>query len=87
MCTVICEMTAGTSNATTFTLTLPFAAASVRAFVPVMVQDNGSISTGAGRVFTTIGSNVLTVQLTLTGSAFTNLGTKAVWFSFTYEIQ
>lgn len=87
MCTVICEMTAGTSNATSFTLTLPFTAGTVRVFAPVQVQNNGTIQTGAGRVFTTIGSNVLTVNLTLAGGNFTSSGTKAVWFTFTYEIQ
>lgn len=76
-----------TSNATTFMLTLPFAAANtaVQTFV-VAVVNNGAFQASAGKLNTRVNSNIADVFLTITSGAFTASGTKAVTCSITYEI-
>lgn len=86
-CTCQFNMTATTSNATTFTITLPFAAANttVQTF-PVLVADNGSQQAGAGKLNTRVNSNVADIYKTLPSGTFTGSGTKASNFVITYEI-
>lgn len=74
----------GTSNATTFTFTLPFNAVGLRTTTG-QSTNNGTKTTGA--VQTTAGSNVVNVFTTLAEGAFTNSGTKALNHTFTYECQ
>lgn len=87
-CLVHFRMTATTSNATTFTLTLPFAAANTATqFCHVLITDNSAVQTDPGRLDTTANSNIATLQKTLTASvAFTGSGTKAANFNLLYEI-
>jgi len=86
MCTAYFFATSGTSNATTFTITLPFAAANVedpQTFAGNVV-DNGTGKVGIVR--TRVNSNVLDVYNGATGTAFTASGAKNAAFSITYEI-
>lgn len=85
-CTVHLHSAAGTSNATTLTVTLPFAAANTATFqAPVLVVDNGFVV--LGRIITTVNSNVLNVYATAGAGPFTGSGGKAVYLAgFTYEI-
>lgn len=87
MCTVELHMTNGTSNSTSFSVTLPFNAANTVNNIPVFAANSG---TGAfSRMNTTSGSNVLTfIQGTaLTVTSWTNSGTKGASFRLTYECQ
>lgn len=78
------SMTGGTSNATTFTMTMPFA--SLGAYHKSLLLFNaGSAVLGNGRL--AAGSNVLTM-FTAGSTAFTASGIKAVnWSDLTYEKQ
>lgn len=78
------SMTGGTSNATTFTMTMPFA--SLGAYHKALLLFNGgSAVLGNGRL--AAGSNVLTM-FTAGSTAFTASGIKAVnWSDLTYEKQ
>jgi hypothetical protein len=87
MCTILYQPTInGTSNAATFTLTLPFNAHASMAnlAVPVRVFDNGVAATG--RVVFASGSNVLTIHPSITGTTWTASGTKAVSLAITFRI-
>lgn len=85
MCTIYLQPTAGTSNATTCTFTLPFAAAGVNVWIPIVVN-NGTQQ--AGRIQTSAASNVITVYATAAAGAFTGSGSKNCQISgWTYEIQ
>lgn len=85
MCTIHLQPGAGTSNATGFTLTLPFAAANVNVNSPIVVN-NGTQQ--AGRIQTAAGSNILTVSATIAGGTFTASGSKNCQISgWSYEIQ
>ena len=84
-CTVSLTMTAGTSNATTMTVTLPFAALGIVSHNPI-VANSGTLQTG--RITTAAGSNVLTCTATPAAGAFTASGAKNLFLAgFTYEIQ
>ena len=89
MCHVYVLMGAnGTSNATTFTITLPFAAANTAiqsAALPAVVN-NGSISTTPGRIDTIVNSNVANLYLTAGAGAWTASGGKRAFINLTYEI-
>ena len=78
---------AGTSNATTVTMTLPFAAnsnAGVQLF-PCEVMDNGAVQTAPGLVSIAQGSNIATIYKTYGNGGWTNLGTKYILgMTFTY---
>lgn len=74
----------GTSNATDFTLTMPFVAAT-RVNFPIIIQNNGVLN--FGRAETTGGSNVLTLYVNAAGGAWTNSGSKGAFFSIFVEIQ
>lgn len=83
--TVICRLeTDGTSNATTFTFTLPTNAKSNGRAAIVSVQDNGGTYL-PGLISTTAGSNVASVIKDLAGDAFTASGGKSVDGLFVYE--
>jgi hypothetical protein len=86
MCTCYFFATSGTSNATTFTLTLPFAAANtqVQTYAIGSVVNNGGSST-AGTCRTIVNSNVLNIYNGAVGTAFTNTGGKNTAFVITYE--
>ena len=75
----------GTSNATVFTLTLPFAAANTAIqYYPVVVINNGAVQ--LGRLATAINSNVATMASAIAGTAWTASGSKSTFFVITYEI-
>ena len=69
----------GTSNATTFTVSLPIAAAA-NASCSGRVTDNGAVQTGPGRVDIVTGSSttVANVRKDWAGNAFTAANTKAL---------
>lgn len=78
----------GTSNATDFTMTLPFTANRISRNHLITCVNNGATVTATlcdGR--TAVGSNVLTLYTTLVGGAWTGSGTKAANFDLVYEIQ
>lgn len=88
MCTVWLTAGSGTSNATTFTITLPFAASAVtgQSFTVIITDSVGGTSS-AGRLVTRVGSNVADVYKTVALGAFTNSGTKNVILGgLTFEI-
>ncbi len=86
-CTVTIRATAGTSNATTFTMTLPFAARGTEYYVGV-VQDNSAFQSSSGRLTTAASSNVANIGKTLSSAGgFTASGTKMWYGTITYEIQ
>ena len=86
LCTVwIAPTSDGTSNATSFTITLPFNAADLVGGSLAFTKDNGSITVG-GYGLTTAGSNVLTLTKQ-SGAAWTASSTKRAVFTFQYMIQ
>lgn len=76
------SMTGGTSNATTFTMTLPFNALAVYHYSLLLFNSGASVS---GRGSMAAGSNVLTMFATGAGGAWTASGIKAAPISLTYE--
>lgn len=76
---------AGTSNATTFTMTLPFAAANTVSQIEGQIVENGG-TIQQGRVSTAANSNILTVGSTVAGAAWTASGGKSARICFSYEI-
>jgi hypothetical protein len=89
MCTCILATGNGTSNATSFTVTLPAAAATTGAQKGLIspVVNNGAALTAPGRIDTSSGSNVATLYSTIAANAWTAASTKRAEFIFTYEIQ
>ncbi len=75
----------GTSNATSLTFTLPFAAANALTRLGVYGTDNGTALTNGARIDTSAASAVVTATTTAAGAAWTNSGTKALIGSFTCE--
>lgn len=74
----------GTSNATTFTITLP-APAKVSVVTGLdYIKDNGTPLT-TGLITLTAGSRTATLNATVAAGAFTNVGTKAVSSILIYE--
>lgn len=86
---IIYPSTTGTSNATTFTITLPFAAFTSGTFglqaYSIPVFDNGSQSSGFIR--TRSGSNIADLYKTTIGGAFTGSSTKSCFISIIYHID
>lgn len=81
----------GTSNATTFTITLPFAASSTWTqaqfgLLPTIVN-GGATASAPGRINVSAGSNIANLSTTAGGAAWTNSGGKRAFINFTYEIQ
>lgn len=82
---------AGTSNATTFTLTLPASYVAATGRIQTMAC-GGGINNSAGltttvRVSTASGSNVLSLYINPTGAAWTGSGTKSANFNCIIEID
>lgn len=79
---------AGTSNATNFTITLPFAAKSSNQSIMLsLVEDNGAFQTGAGVGVTTASSTTLALFKDVGQvNGWTNTGQKRADFSGWYEI-
>jgi hypothetical protein len=88
LCTVHLVATA-TSNANTFTLTLPFAAANtyIQTF-PVIVINNGATASAPGKLNTRANSNIADMYLTVNGlaTAWTTSAAKGVAMIITYMI-
>lgn len=84
--TIWIEVT-GTSNATTFTLTLPIAPnASYSAsgvIFPCFTSNNGVA--GLGRIYVGGGSTTATVEPTISGGAWTASGSKSLKVTMTYQ--
>lgn len=80
--------TDGVSNATNFTITLPFAAANTgsnnQVFV-VRIENSGTY--GTGLLVVVSNSNIANVFANTAGGAFTASGNKNVQFYISYEIQ
>lgn len=89
ICTVTYrDGTPGTSNATSFTMTMPFAAKSgltVNQRCLSLIKDNGT--NAVGLAILAPGSNVLTFSATVTGGSFTASGNKDADFTIVYEID
>lgn len=83
MCNAYWVTGAGTSNATTLTITMPFAAKNSCVFT-LEIQDAGTVQTG--RASLTAGSNILTVLKANLG-AFTASGNKMCRGFIMYEIE
>ena len=77
----------GTSNATTFTLTLPVAAANtgIAKCSGGSAVDNGAALTTMPRVDTVVNSNVANIRSSPAAGAWTAANAKRVEFSITYE--
>jgi hypothetical protein len=86
MCHVYVSLSSGTSNANTFTITLPFAAANTNIFLaPCRITDNGAVA--VGRFSSTANSNILDISPTIGGAtnSWTTSGAKGCYLDFTYE--
>lgn len=86
---IFTPLTAGTSNATTFTITLPFPAKTSQFLVGMGVEtDNGvSSTTQLCRMDTVGGSTTANIYKTILLGAWTASGAKYCAFTFTYEKQ
>lgn len=86
MCTIYFRASAGTSNATTYTMTLPFVS-SVLQFGFGVATNNSTAQSTPGMIRTQTGTNICDFFLNATGAAWTASGTKLIQFHFTYEIS
>lgn len=89
MCHFWINMSGGTSNATTTTVTLPFNANSsaVQIMNTFIIQNSGTVATAPGRIDTRVGSNIADVYRDALKSAWTASGTKAFFGYGVYEID
>lgn len=86
MCTIQVATGNGTSNATTFTITLPYPAKTVKqARTMAIGTDNGTNQNSW--VSTRSNSNILDVYRTATTLTWTASGNKGINFVLTYEIE
>lgn len=83
----LAEISAGTSNATNFTVTLPFAPAITTVLNVARVKDNGGYSTTQGTISLTAGSTTATLFRDPTGTTWTATNGKACDFTITYIAQ
>lgn len=86
MCTVSILTGNGTSNATTFTITLPFIAKTQGLTRPSAITVDAGTS-ASGWCSTRSGSNILDCYRTPATLTWTSSGNKAINTSFTYEID
>lgn len=86
-CTLFVNTGTGTSNATAFTMTMPFTAKSASFAANGRAVDAGAAKTTNLFMTTTASSNVLTLYTSPAAGAWTNTGLKAASFEFTYEIE
>lgn len=85
-CVVVVECTAGTSNDTILTMTLPFAAASTAYVAPIQFTNSGTLATTFGMAQTQA-SNVLNCFRDTAGATWTNSGTKYInHMTIVYEV-
>lgn len=90
LCTVRWRHSTGTSNATTLTITLPFAARTLTndfQFAPVFAFNNGASLTTPGLIATASGSNIANVYTNMANAAWTASSTKFFSGTLTYEID
>ena len=89
ICTIWVRMpTNGTSNATTFTVSLPFTAATITNMSWVgfaVVIDNGTQKATPGLVSISSGGTTATLVVDLAGTAWTSSGGKRATFTIEYE--
>ena len=86
--TVFCRVNIdGTSNANTFTFTLPVAARAYQVISGLRVSNNGAFQNTTGYIALTTGSTTATVYLTNTAAAnaWTSSNAKALYNNFFYE--
>jgi hypothetical protein len=74
--------TGGTSNATTFTMTIPVIGINGASFAPCRVMDNGTYLVAPGMVTF---SAVATLYTNMLNGAWTATGGKVAWFNTFYE--
>jgi hypothetical protein len=91
MCTAFVRLpNTGTSNATTFTVSAPFTAATVANMLWGTTWwtavDNGVTLTVPGRLWIASAGTAFLLYKDTTGAAWTNSGTKSANFTLTYEI-
>lgn len=84
-CTINLRLGNGTSNATTFTFTLPFVGGTASQIITAIITDAGTISSGRVDVAGS-SSNIATVYKTAAAGAFTATGSKSFNTCFTYII-
>lgn len=77
---------AGTSNDTVFTIQAPAKSARTQNHNPVLVMDNGTVSTGVGRLEFNATSQTISIFKDMSGAAFTNSGSKLASFKTSYEV-
>lgn len=91
MCTCFIGMpNAGTSNATSFSISLPFAAASVTNMTwraPITAYDNGAALDTPGLAIVGAGGTSVFLYTAWNGSLWTAAGGKRAQFTITYEID
>lgn len=89
MCHFWINMSGGTSNATTTTVTLPFNANSsaVQIMNTFIIQNSGTVATAPGRIDTRVGSNIADVYRDALKTAWTGTGVKAFFGYGVYEID
>lgn len=83
VCHAVLHITAGTSNTTAMTVTLPVAASIAQIFM-VYISSGGVGSWGT--MITSAASATATVYAGAISGAFSNTLGKGVWFSITYEV-
>jgi hypothetical protein len=78
----------GTSNATSFTITLPFAAANTVSQIGLLptIVDNNTTATIPGRIRTAVNSNIAALDKDCSGAVWTAALGKRAFINFTYEI-
>ena len=85
VCNARLAASAGTSNATSFTVTLPFPAASTgQQNFTILVTNGGTLQTTPGRLATRVGSNIADIYLNTGTGTFTASGNKNAVFNITY---
>jgi len=82
---LIYTATAGTSNATTYTMTAPIKSQVGGGCVVSRVQDNSSYQTGAGMVGFVASSTTIDLYINGLPNVWTASGTKVVWFMVNYQ--
>lgn len=86
LCTVkIISLASGTSNASTFTITLPFNAANL-SYGVCEITFEGSTAT-IGVIATRSSSNIADIYKTIVGSTWATSGNKRASFTLTYKMQ
>lgn len=77
--------TSGTSNATTLTISLPIAPADNQ-WIVIIPYDNGALQSNPGLLVLAAGNATANAYKTLLVGAWTNIGSKYIYGSFSYRI-